>query len=126
MERSLNTWKLESDEHSHEEIHSSYKCDECGGQFQRPLLATLTSNAVVQKYYACPHCLTEVREERKQQSQSHGETSFSLKNAVKPTGKPDENVKCDHFFGYLRKRDKNSQIPEDCLTCEKMIECMVY
>lgn len=126
MERTLSSWKLENDERNHEEAHPNRRCDECGGEFQRPLLTTVTSNAVVQKYYACPRCLTEVREERKQQNQSSRESSFSLKNAGRPTEKPGENVKCDHFFGYLRKRDKNSQIPEDCLTCEKMIECMVY
>jgi DNA-directed RNA polymerase subunit RPC12/RpoP len=126
MERNLSSWKLENDEHAHEETYPNHKCDGCGGEFQRPLLATVTSNEVVQRYYACPRCLTQVREERRRQNQGSSDTQFSIRDAVKPAAKLDDNVKCDHFFGYLRKRDKNSPIPEDCLTCEKMIECMVY
>lgn len=126
MERNLNPWKLENDEHYHEEISPSHKCGECGEEFQKPLLATVTSNEGVQRYYACPHCLTQVREERKQQSQGRREPQLSLKDVVKPAAKSNEGAKCDHFFGYLKKREKNSPIPEDCLTCEKMIECMVY
>ncbi|MGQ9545081.1 MAG: hypothetical protein ACUVQX_04775, partial [Candidatus Bathycorpusculaceae bacterium] len=31
---------------------------------------------------------------------------------------------CKHFLGYLRKRPKDSPIPDECLVCEKMIECL--
>jgi hypothetical protein len=32
--------------------------------------------------------------------------------------------KCGQYFGYLNKRPKGTPIPETCLTCEKMVECM--
>ena len=31
---------------------------------------------------------------------------------------------CAHHLGYLKRRPKNTPIPEECLTCSKMIECM--
>jgi hypothetical protein len=31
---------------------------------------------------------------------------------------------CLHEVGYLKKRGKNTPIPEECLTCSKMIDCM--
>lgn len=32
---------------------------------------------------------------------------------------------CLHYFGYLSKLPKNSSIPEDCLLCSKVVECIV-
>jgi len=32
---------------------------------------------------------------------------------------------CLHYFGYLSKLPKNSSIPEDCLLCSKVVECLV-
>lgn len=37
-----------------------------------------------------------------------------------------DEVKCGHFLGYLKKRPKNTPIPDECLTCSKMIECLAY
>lgn len=33
-------------------------------------------------------------------------------------------VICRNHFGFLNQRPKGSDVPEECLTCEKMIECM--
>jgi len=43
----------------------------------------------------------------------------------KEESKSDE-VKCEHFLGYLKKRPKNTPIPDECLTYSKMIECLAY
>ncbi|MEM1539366.1 MAG: hypothetical protein QXW82_01250 [Candidatus Bathyarchaeia archaeon] len=32
---------------------------------------------------------------------------------------------CPHYFGYLRERPREEGIPEECLTCEKVVECML-
>jgi hypothetical protein len=32
---------------------------------------------------------------------------------------------CPHYFGYLGKRAKGEGIPEECLACEKAVECML-
>ncbi len=32
---------------------------------------------------------------------------------------------CLHYFGYLSKLPKKSSIPEDCLLCSKVVECIV-
>ncbi len=31
--------------------------------------------------------------------------------------------KCRHYGGYLKNRDKSEEIPEECLVCEKLIQC---
>jgi len=32
---------------------------------------------------------------------------------------------CQRYFGFLSQRSKGTPIPEECLTCEKMLDCMV-
>lgn len=32
---------------------------------------------------------------------------------------------CPHYFGYLRECAKEEGIPEECLTCERAVECML-
>jgi hypothetical protein len=33
------------------------------------------------------------------------------------------SVKCPYGFGYLRKRDKEASIPDECLGCSRILEC---
>lgn len=32
---------------------------------------------------------------------------------------------CPHYFGYLAHRPKDASIPQECLTCPKIVECML-
>jgi hypothetical protein len=32
---------------------------------------------------------------------------------------------CPHYLGYLSKRPKDASIPDACLTCRKMVKCML-
>jgi hypothetical protein len=36
------------------------------------------------------------------------------------------NSTCAHYFGYLNQRQKQQEIPSECLTCEKVIQCFSY
>lgn len=107
------------------------KCDECGEEFNQPLLARISSKGNTQTYYACPHCLTRVQEPEKQQKaiekHDHEETHVAAPVKELKTGANKEEVEgCQHFFGFLKKRPKDTAIPETCLICDKMIECMVH
>jgi len=31
---------------------------------------------------------------------------------------------CPHYFGYLEEHPKNTPIPNECLTCTKIMECL--
>jgi hypothetical protein len=49
------------------------------------------------------------------------------------TGEPNESGsqpqdfgKCGHFFGYLGKRQKSTPFPDECLTCARMVECLLH
>jgi hypothetical protein len=36
---------------------------------------------------------------------------------------PTNKTTCPHHYGYLHERKKTKEIPTECLTCQKIIEC---
>ena len=51
------------------------------------------------QYYACPHCLNKLEEKEK-------------------TG-------CQRWFGFLSQKDKSESVPQECVECEKVMDCML-
>jgi hypothetical protein len=47
----------------------------------------------------CPYCLKEIKE--------------------------DQRAGCQHWFGYLGQREAGEGIPDECVECERSIECML-
>jgi hypothetical protein len=72
----------------------------CRKSFPDPIFIQNFSSEKPAFYYGCSYCLAETRVDQ-------------------PSG-------CTHYFGYLSDRSKLDEIPEDCMTCEKTIECMLY
>lgn len=125
MERSLSSLKMGEETHFIYG-HDSFRCEGCHSEFHKPLLATVSSRGSVQTYYACPRCLSKVYDVRHDRNEESKTVSVSLEPANKvAVAKHEADVKCQHFVGYLKKREKDTPIPDECLTCEKMIECMV-
>ena len=92
---------------------------ECKREIDKPLMLTDFSKTPRETYYACPHCLTKVDvvvEDQKLKSVSL-ETSG---NSVEKT--PSE---CPFQFGYLKTLPKETAIPDECLTCSKLLQCTV-
>ena len=128
MERSLNVLKLEVSSMP-AETHDCSKCGTCGEEYKAPLFAVVSSGYLLEEYYACPNCLSkvgvveqqktiEVAEVEEEEDKAEPE-AFEME--VKP--KMDDTVACAHQMGYLKRRPKNTPIPEECFTCTKMIDC---
>jgi hypothetical protein len=103
--------------------HVGLTCDKCGKALQKPILARVVTGVSVQTYPACPHCMTRIRstealkeEERKPEVLRKGSRELDAQ--------PMSDFTCGHFFGYLNKRQKGTSIPEPCLVCTKMVECL--
>ena len=92
----------------------------CGRVFQQPLMLTDMSKVPRETYYACPHCLTKV--EISVKDQSNWETV-----SVKTSENAEEGplLGCPHQFGYLKTLPEDSSIPDECLTCSRIIQCFV-
>ena len=125
MERSISSLKYESGTPVLSAAHESSRCGTCGEEFKKPLLAMLSSGVLIEEYYACPKCLAKVAsyERNKVEVDEAGdEEEESLEIEVEE--KMEDTVICAHHIGYLKRRSKNTPVPEECLTCSKMIDCM--
>ncbi|MCL4429957.1 MAG: hypothetical protein M1167_04310 [Chloroflexi bacterium] len=81
-------------------------------------------------YYSCPYCLTRITvveespkaegepEEKAQPKRNAEETKQKLKHTDKPAS-------CNHHPGYLSERSSNEQIPDECLVCKDIVDCML-
>jgi len=131
-----------------ENSHGSYyRCPNpgCRKIFDKPVALTDLSQNPARLYSACPHCGFEL------ETVSPVRTSKKLEKAVKAphAEKPLERVEaskvtkekqssppskslqarppeCRHFFGYLKKIPKNTQIPDECFGCSRMVDCLYY
>jgi hypothetical protein len=52
------------------------------------------------QYYACPHCLNKLEQE-------------------------ESEIGCQYWFGFLSQKDKTDAIPQECVECKKVMDCML-
>jgi len=127
MERNISSLKFGIENPTLSATQASSRCSTCGEEYKTPLLAMVSSGLLVEEYYACPKCLSKVGSVERQKSvevDEAEEEEETLKMEVKDI--LEENVACMHNLGYLKRRPKNTPIPEECLTCSKMIDCMSH
>jgi len=97
-------------------------CGHCGRVVSAPVrLTDLSHKPLEETYYACPFCFSRLDVEdvtgHLEHSHPH-ETSSGKKVAVAVSN-------CSHEFGFLNSRPKDSAIPDECLTCPRILQCMV-
>ena len=113
---------------------SNYTCQNpsCRKSFAKPLKAVNLSLETSGPYLACPHCLKDITI---QGSSPTTETeSFPCSEALKTTreslGKEKNapqpaKTRCAHHFGYLSERSSKEEIPEECIACAEIVNCML-
>ena len=128
MERSLSPLKFEINSRRPSETHESSRCNTCGEEFETPLFTVVSSGYLLEEYYACPRCLSKVGsvERNKTVEVDEAEEKDEKSLEIEVENKTEEAVPCAHHLGYLKRRPKNTPIPEECLTCAKMIDCISY
>ena len=126
MQREQDLWKPDEEDCPLKTHEKDFTCDECGRTFQRPILATVSTSGQTQTYYACPRCMTKVQSFRASAEKKEEKGTVLNVEPRKLTAEPEDAVKCGHFFGYLNKHQKNMPFPDECLTCAKMVECMLH
>jgi len=93
-----------------------------------PLLAKVLSESTTKEYYACPKCLSQVDRLLKEPDTADfnaiEEDPAGSSSGIDVELNVEGIVGCAHQLGFLKNRPKNTPIPEACLTCNKMIECM--
>lgn len=106
----------------------------CGNIFDKPLKALNLQNDL-KPYYACPFCLTKVtaKNESTDFNKSEELSEFEVNSEVpikksvesQSVENPSNVVGCRYHFGYLGERTQKDQIPDDCIVCMNIVDCML-
>jgi hypothetical protein len=124
--------------------NDSCSCQRCGGKFEKPLFAVNNSSGVGEGYYACPFCLSKIGSAKEEVAESGApqeavqvqvpveeelaEEAPVVEDVKKKYNIPDKieipPTVCKYHVGYLKKRPKNTPVPEECFTCVEMLDCM--
>ena len=113
--------------------------ERCGKSFAAPVrLTDLSHKPRSETYYACPYCFSKMEETNSDESTElklvqSGDYEIAAKplnrgvgaGALKDAGKDAPVVSCPHHVGYLKTRSKSEAVPDSCLTCPKILQCMV-
>ncbi|MEJ2241862.1 MAG: hypothetical protein P8Y18_06950 [Candidatus Bathyarchaeota archaeon] len=86
----------------------------CKTVFGNLLLILDKSKNPTEKYYGCPNCFFKVELSE----------TVSLNEIGKNETKKPSSHNCTKYFGYLASNYTKSIIPIECLSCEKMVECV--
>jgi len=110
--------------------NNSCSCEACGRVYESAIKLTNLSAVPMQTYDACPFCFSKLDSDAVQEPSNSLKvpTSADLTIALEKNQENVDTIKqagCQHHFGYLKKRPKNAPIPDECLTCQKMIQCLL-
>jgi hypothetical protein len=72
-----------------------HRCPKCKNGFSEPKLI---------QYYVCPHCESKFEHEHESETKVKG---------------------CQHWFGFLSTKDRNQPVPQECVECRLVLECML-
>jgi len=95
----------------------------CGKVFDKPL-KTLNLQDSTEPYEACPYCLTRITDFQVEISkpETRDESRSSKEKSSKNKEKPST---CQYHLGYLSEREDKQQIPDECIVCRFLLECML-
>ena len=103
-----------------------FVCDHCGKIFQKPILATVSIDQQTQTYYACPRCMSKAQSSKISIREKEEKNTALITEPKKLRKDQESGEECQHFFGYLNKREKNVPFPDECLTCTRMVDCLLH
>lgn len=122
--------------------NASFACPNpsCGKVFANPLKAEVHGSTKTKSYDACPYCLTDITlmspDSESDEKELHDQSEFNTERFAREQPKQEVSIEkpfqnsvqvtgCKHSFGYLSKRPANEKIPEECITCENIVQCML-
>ena len=108
----------------------------CRKVFVDPVRVKNLALEEAEPYYACPYCLTEttleerapaeIKSEQKTEIKQIGIKESSVLRIEEESGQTNPKAqRCTHHFGYLSKRSSSDGIPEECMICENLVQCML-
>jgi hypothetical protein len=97
----------------------------CGKVITKPLLTLNLQQSSKKPYEACPYCLTEIDvSEAKKIMPPQDTVSEVASSEEKPSQNQEKVPDCKHFFGYMSEKEHKKEMPDECMLCSKIIQCM--
>ena len=97
----------------------------CKKTFTAPLKTLNLQDNPGEPYYACPVCLTKIEPPEQAKLENVTQQPKAVEAMHKQNNKNDgKPAGCQFHMGYLSTRGKK-EIPEDCLICRDIVECML-
>ena len=96
----------------------------CGRVFETPL-NTLNLQDPSGPYQACPYCLTKIAEPKVESGKPEGPEGRSSKEKTSKSKEKEKPESCGHHLGYLSERADKQQIPDECMVCNVLLDCML-
>lgn len=95
----------------------------CGKTFEAPLLLNDLSKTPTESYYVCPHCIAKLDKicTHEKEPQRYAPIPVEPPRKLEET----DSSSCAHHFGYLNTHAKDASLPDECLTCSKLLQCML-
>jgi len=106
----------------------------CRKKIEKPILLSDLSTPSAEKYYACPHCFVKLdlistrpqkEKEEKKKEEPPVKSLEEEELLVKPSEEEKGPSRCAGYLGYLSSRPENAPIPKECLTCPKVLDCVM-
>ena len=100
--------------------------DACGKVFTQPLTTLNRQQSSKEPYNACPYCLTEITITETESKNPPEKPATKITFPEEKTSQNQEKLSnCEHYFGYMNEKEHKQQMPEECMLCSQIIECMV-
>jgi len=109
---------------------STFTCPNtsCAKVFTKPLRALNLQQDSEGPYDACPYCLTEIPPDNglmvtcDEPKETEAEEKEYTEEQAEIPEKPSE---CGYHLGYLSERSPKEKIPDECMMCKDIVECML-
>jgi hypothetical protein len=99
----------------------------CEKKFENLIIVHDNSQIPSDSYYACPYCLmkldpiaTQILKKEEISIEDKAEEKIEIADTHLKKEIPQG---CPQYFGYLCVRPKDALIPQECLVCQKMLDC---
>ena len=106
----------------------SFNCpnEDCGHVFKNPLIALQIQKGEETEFYACPWCLSKITVEKDSilPDLNRLEDEVTEKSEPKPVLPHETSSGCRYHLGYLGERNSRGAIPEECMICKDLMDCM--
>ena len=100
--------------------------NKCGKVFDKPLQTINLQQNSNTPYNSCPYCFTEITlvesEIENPAETSYKEIKLDKEESPEVLG---QTIICNHHLGYLKEKELKQQIPEECILCTRVIDCML-